>query len=1466
MIAIGGAAVTLTQSPCSVDGISPPNITLPSTAANGTITVSAAGGCPWNAVSNSSWLTVTGGSTFNGNAFVGYSVIANAGGAHSGTITIKNRTFTVVQGGVCTYTVTPATLAPGYRGESGVLEMVTDQNCAWSAMSDSAWASVSPSSGTGGAPITYTVQQNGGAASRIATINISGQKVQIQQAGNTLPLCVPSVSGVQRQYGGYFLPFGDVSDRFDVTTAWCGAAGSVRFDVNGAQVATEPQAGSFASHVFHIAKDFPAQLAPSVVTITPISTDGTAGQPRAETIYVYGLPNWLEVDVSQAGFTEQFTSDGVTYDWSYNYPDQPIKDARITFPAWIPYFGGKDIGLTDTQFNVDASVDASGMGSGSVTGQTGFTAFGSMIDGKVGGSAGFTLGPPEGLALRHLGISLDITTPLEKDVSVLDALAALSGQPELVALAEALPDSFKDHAMLTGEIAPSLDTSLGISLQDGKLAFDAVTAAIGLELKATLKVSVITGLSASGWVSGSGTTTIGFPQPYLRGVDVTFEAGLEADAWEIWKAEASVAYSCQWQASDTQVQCGNPPNSGSSSDRAAEKQIAQNPKSVVLQPIQRSYQRWGPYAIGSRVPLMRHAIQRPAGAQAVNGQASAIGSADTNQQLFQNVFPGANPQLVHVGALDLLVWAHQNPALPAEQSTDIAWSTNDGTGWSPIAFIVQDTRLEMSPVLGVDRNGNVVAAWQRVKDSAWPQTVQTLGDLTVLHKEMEVVYAVFNAISQTWGPVVQLTDDTAFDTDLHISTDADGALMLTWLSNSGGDYTLTATNPGTIKYAFWTGTSFNLPAIAVGGLVGVARHAAALKASQAIIVIQRDAPTGSTAGDALDLLSWNGTVWAPTFNYASTGENRLPSAVIDNAGTAHIVWVRNSQLVHSTLQQAVPDVIRDGSDSMAFYDTHLIVNPAGNLTLIWQQSADNGNASIFARIFDPVTSTWSADVRLNAETGKSHSVSGYYAADGTVQLAYLQTLVERTSQLVSINGSSRLLENIPADGRTDIDALNHFLAVDLGIANQDLQLSPPLPSAGAQASVQLTVHNTGSLPVPFLHANLYAGSTKVATLVSETALAAGDNRILTGQFIYPSSGGDITAAVNEEHAFTELTYDNNQAVISLTTSPPTAQIVASTSTGIAPVSIDFDGTGSTDPAGSSLTFTWLFSDGSTAGTGPKVSRAFANPGVYPVSLTVTNASGKSSTAATTVTVVAPGAPAFTADDLIDAASFSTGISPGSIASLFGAGLSTASGVVSAQSFPLPLQLQNASVTVNGVPAPILAVANVQGTQQINFLVPFETDPGQAQVVVSSDSGISAPISVLVLPAKPAVFMSGTAPIIAHGSTGELVTATSPAKLGETVVIYCTVLGPVAPSVPTGSAASAMVLSRVVLPVVVTVDDDVAMVDFAGLAPTFAGLSQINLEIPNDVAAGTSLPVVIEVNGFRSTPVYLPVTGEPTLPQ
>jgi len=88
---------------------------------------------------------------------------------------------------------------------------------------------------------------------------------------------------------------------------------------------------------------------------------------------------------------------------------------------------------------------------------------------------------------------------------------------------------------------------------------------------------------------------------------------------------------------------------------------------------------------------------------------------------------------------------------------------------------------------------------------------------------------------------------------------------------------------------------------------------------------------------------------------------------------------------------------------------------------------------------------------------------------------------------------------------------------------------------------------------------------------------------------------------------------------------------------------------------------------------------------------------------------------------------------------------------------------------------------------------------------------------------------------------------APASQGGIVSIYATGLGPVSTDVPGGAAAPLHSLDKVKAPVEVIIDGQSSEVSFAGLAPGFTGLYQVNARVPVAAAAGDAISVQIAVH-------------------
>jgi uncharacterized protein (TIGR03437 family) len=241
-----------------------------------------------------------------------------------------------------------------------------------------------------------------------------------------------------------------------------------------------------------------------------------------------------------------------------------------------------------------------------------------------------------------------------------------------------------------------------------------------------------------------------------------------------------------------------------------------------------------------------------------------------------------------------------------------------------------------------------------------------------------------------------------------------------------------------------------------------------------------------------------------------------------------------------------------------------------------------------------------------------------------------------------------------------------------------------------------------------------------------------------------------------------------------------------------------------------------------------------------------------------VAFVSSVAPQFTSGSVTNSASYAVGGSAGALVTLFGQHLSVGlSGVAKASSVPLTTTLAGTSVTVNGTPAPLLAVVNAGGSEQINFQMPWEV-AGQSTIQVTVDNGVAsnAPVSASVTAAQPGIFVVDAAPdgAITHLG-GALVTASDPAAPGEVVVMYATGFGPVSPAVPDGQAPAG--LSYTTLQPLITIGGLPTEVDFSGAAPYFVGLTQLNIAVPGEAPSGPN-DLVVNINGVISNTVKIQV--------
>ena len=223
-------------------------------------------------------------------------------------------------------------------------------------------------------------------------------------------------------------------------------------------------------------------------------------------------------------------------------------------------------------------------------------------------------------------------------------------------------------------------------------------------------------------------------------------------------------------------------------------------------------------------------------------------------------------------------------------------------------------------------------------------------------------------------------------------------------------------------------------------------------------------------------------------------------------------------------------------------------------------------------------------------------------------------------------------------------------------------------------------------------------------------------------------------------------------------------------------------------------------------------------------------------------IIEPAIPAFPANGVGNVFSYaSQAVAPGEIVAIFGTNLGPAAGM--SGSFDpngnLPASAGGIQVTFNGHAAPIFYAS----AGQVNVEVPFEiAGAASASVVISNGSVASQSVEIPVQASVPGLLGSAINP------DGSLNTASNPVAGGQYVILYASGLGMKTAAVVTGGEVVGAQPSAAA--VTASINGQPYTPEYAGAAPDFTGLDQINLSIPASLPSGKAM-LSVEVNGQTS---------------
>lgn len=756
----------------------------------------------------------------------------------------------------------------------------------------------------------------------------------------------------------------------------------------------------------------------------------------------------------------------VNYKYQFKFPEPAFKaKTKEPLPDVLPFFGGKQFGIEETQVSLGVDVRATGEGYAFGSGKTGFAAMGGSLTGEVIGRADLVLNPA-GVHVQGGEVEIKIAGKFKGKEPLLKLLTPLGS---VVAVIERVPGAkaLVNTASVQIELEPKISLVFKVKDKNGCLQWAEGEAKPGAGIKTSLIIDLIPKqFSVTVSAGGEASVVVGVPEPYYRGTEIKFTVGAKVFLYK-FTLEGEKMYNARF-GGKTMAQA------------VGEHHQAQPEADGAWQLMDRSYLTAPDYG-------------RWTGARVTNV---------ADQQLIPNVSPLAHPAfVVRPGAgQEILVWAQDKPGSPALSGDELMFARGTASDWSaPPKQLTNDDVSDGNPAIVALPDGNTLVVWERF-DTQNPGDINA--DLPGFFGHMQVAAGTFLATATTPKLTpLQVSTGGTLNHRPQVGALSDGALAV-WVNNARNQLLGDAANPDTLMFARYTTRDgkWTAAAPAAPNIAGLRDLKLATVGSQAALVWSQDTD-GDLQTDAdqeLFYAVWQNGAWsAPQRLTTNSIADHTPMIKLSDAGTPLLVWQQGDTLQFlrdrwDAAPQTLPYTLDEGQ---AHWE--LQRGKDGSLALTWQELEGNDTRLGYA-IYDGKAGNWSR-AQTVSPPASTHSSTGASAVVSNVAPALIvgesgsPDTLAFAYQLTPITPITRTVEgvaipNIPQAGLQQLRIAHLPLGPNLTITAADLSATPATAQPGEPVTIHATIHNTGGRSIAggtaellSRHATSNAGGTVIAT-------------------------------------------------------------------------------------------------------------------------------------------------------------------------------------------------------------------------------------------------------------------------------------------------------------------------------------------------------------------------------------------------
>jgi PKD repeat protein len=915
----------------------------------------------------------------------------------------------------------------------------------------------------------------------------------------------------------------------------------------------------------------------NVIAIFATNDKNLVSDSLTHSLFVFQQPHWLQGLSTKT----QRERDRYSVTASVNMPFEPI-EFLVTPPKWVPVVGGEEVGLKKTQWTYDYVMRSDCTATSSAKGETGFKKGKYIITGNLTGGGELVITPTQGLLQKKSFLGLEIAGAIEQEQELLGAIPFakdLCVQLGAQAICQVVKGKVEVKAA-GGLTFWFVNTAAGTEWGD-------TTGSLTPEVKFSAALKLTDNIYLEAFAGGKYGFTIGPSrvepvQPRLRKFEVVLEAGFKGRAY-LFARELKFSYVCTSENGNL-ISCTSN-NSG----------LAAGTNGV--------------FGAGEWQPLLP---EYPVGVEETTVNRSRIRGETI---VADRMFSLAAPSAARTGDTTVVAYVHENAAASnLLHRTDIRWMTMRDGQWSEPRALTSDALAEFAPALTTRADGRVVALWQRARSNGVTyDDIQSFQDLSKLNAEMEMVIADYDREHDRWSEPVALTSNEVLDFNGRLAALGDGTVIAVWLRDPSNQ--LVGSAPAQIVSRRYAAGAWSDETVIASGLNAVRNFSLASSGTHATVTFTREkgADATTTTDSEIAVVVFADGAWTAMRDLTSDDTPDLaPSVVYRADGQARVAWMRGDALVWQAVNgTGTPSTMRAVDGAAAMFTRWFVRSPNGRLAMLTAGRKD-GSPDVVVSTYDDASGKWSDDVAFTRTASVESSLSPFFIDDERLAIVALDTAVLNTTATALVEGKPTAFEGVPQSGQSSLLYLEKSLRVDLQAVAGGLGPMTEV-AAGAPVTLRAAIVNAGDLSIRDVPYRVHRGRGTDGAVLGAGVVSgdwlAGQSRTI--DIDMTAEEGAVTFVIDPDRTTPDANQSNNVSYFSFANRPPVACVQVSQMVGVAPMQVNFDAACSSDSDGSIISYRWTFA-GDAAAAGRTATHTFTTTAAHPVTLTVTDDSGRSS--------------------------------------------------------------------------------------------------------------------------------------------------------------------------------------------------------------------------------------------------------------